>query len=303
MKKRAISSIFIMLAIVMAIASKFIVAEIFDVFIAVVGIVGALEMCNILEKQDIKVSKFLSSMFIVVLYASVIIAIDNSWNLLLLLGVALGAFVVYDLIIFVYEWLMGLKNKVERPAGQAFNIAINSIGVMIYPALFIALFFVINHIESFTTIMIDTPWLSLILIVFIWGIAIMSDTCAYIVGCSLRGPKLCPKISPNKTWSGAIGGLIGGALMGLILYFIIKNSNTLDVLLQVTNLNLIWFIMTGVLGSVFGQIGDIFESWLKRKANVKDSGNFIPGHGGMLDRVDALMFCLMFVGIVMLILV
>ena len=85
MKKRAISSIFIMLAIVLAVASKFLVSEIFDIFVAVIGIVGALEMCNILEKRGIKTSRFLASMFIVVLYLAVILAINTQVEMYMVL--------------------------------------------------------------------------------------------------------------------------------------------------------------------------------------------------------------------------
>ena len=143
-------------------------------------------------------------------------------------------------------------------------------------------------------------YLSFILIVFIWGIALLSDTCAYLVGSTLRGPKLCPKISPKKSWSGAVGGVLGGILMGIITYLLIKNIDEMNIILEASKLNLTWFIVLGGLGSVVSQIGDIFESWLKRKAGIKDSGNFMPGHGGMLDRVDSLMFCLVFIGIILM---
>lgn len=299
MKKRAISSVFIMLTIVLAIASKFLISEIFDVFVAVVGIVGALEMCNILEKRELKVSRFLASMYIAVLYMVIIFPINDGAPLHKVLIWVLSSFVAYLVAIFVYE----LINQKENRLNEAWNITCNSARVMVYPSLLIGIFFIINHLEAFSKIAIKTPYLSFIMIVFIWGIAILSDTFAYLVGSTLHGPKLCPKISPKKTWSGAIGGVLGGITMGVITYLLIKNISCMTVILEGTHLNLAWFILLGALGSIVSQIGDIFESWLKRRAGVKDSGNFIPGHGGMLDRIDALMFCLVFIGTILLFLV
>lgn len=299
MKKRAISGIFIMLAIVLAVASKFLVAEIFDIFVAVIGIVGALEMCNMMEKRNIKVSRFLCGMFIVVLYLAVILALNSGAELYkALINIAL-AFVIYAAFIFIYEICINKENRV----GQAFDIMINSLKVMVYPSLLLSVFFIINHIEAFTGLAIKVPYLSFILIVFIWGIALLSDTFAYLVGSTLRGPKLCPKISPNKSWSGAIGGVIGGILMGVITYIIIKNVPSMSIILTGTHINLAWLMILGGVGSAVSQVGDIFESYLKRKANIKDSGNFMPGHGGMLDRVDALMFALVFVGGILMFLI
>lgn len=299
MKKRAISGVFIMLAIVLAVASKFLVAEIFDIFVAVIGIVGALEMCNMMEKRNIKVSRFLCGMFIVMLYLAVILALNSGAELYrALINIAL-VFVMYAAFIFIYELCINKENRV----GQAFGIMINSLKVMVYPSLLLAVFFIINHIEAFTGLAIKVPYLSFILIVFIWGIALLSDTFAYLVGSTLRGPKLCPKISPNKSWSGAIGGVIGGVLMGVITYVIIKNVPSMSIILTGTHINLAWLMILGGVGSAVSQVGDIFESYLKRKANVKDSGNFMPGHGGMLDRVDALMFALVFVGGILMFLI
>ena len=299
MKKRAISGVFIMLAIVLAVASKFLVAEIFDIFVAVIGIVGALEMCNMMEKRNIKVSRFLCGMFIVMLYLAVILALNSGAELYrALINIAL-VFVMYAAFIFIYELCINKENRV----GQAFDIMINSLKVMVYPSLLLAVFFIINHIEAFTGLAIKVPYLSFILIVFIWGIALLSDTFAYLVGSTLRGPKLCPKISPNKSWSGAIGGVIGGVLMGVITYVIIKNVPSMSIILTGTHINLAWLMILGGVGSAVSKVGDIFESYLKRKANVKDSGNFMPGHGGMLDRVDALMFALVFVGGILMFLI
>ena len=103
-----------------------------------------------------------------------------------------------------------------------------------------------------------------------------TDTFAYFAGRGIGGPKLAPRLSPNKTWAGLIGGMVGAALVGTIIA--------------------IWFSLGSAFGlafvsaliAVIAQAGDIFESALKRRAGVKDSGKVIPGHGGILDRVDGL---------------
>jgi phosphatidate cytidylyltransferase len=104
----------------------------------------------------------------------------------------------------------------------------------------------------------------------------VTDIAAYFAGNLIGGPKLCPNISPNKTWSGLIGGVAGACLVGYITADI-SHSNKPAYLI----------ILSATLG-IYGQIGDLIESWIKRKFNVKDSGKIIPGHGGILDRVDSL---------------
>jgi phosphatidate cytidylyltransferase len=108
-----------------------------------------------------------------------------------------------------------------------------------------------------------------------------SDTAAYFVGRALGRHKLAPRISPGKTWEGAIGGVIGGVIIGLLF--------TLPIPLQLP-LGYGTAVLLGVLISVFGQLGDLAESLLKRGTGVKDSGGLMPGHGGLLDRMDSVVF-------------
>jgi phosphatidate cytidylyltransferase len=117
-------------------------------------------------------------------------------------------------------------------------------------------------------------WLALVIFVT-W----LSDTGAYLVGRSLGRHRLIPHVSPNKTWEGFIGGLIFAAITG-----------ALAVSLFGLGVNPLVGAGVGVLLSLVGVVGDLTESVLKRQAGVKDSGNLIPGHGGMLDRIDALLF-------------
>ena len=107
----------------------------------------------------------------------------------------------------------------------------------------------------------------------------MGDTAAYYVGSSLGRKKLYPRISPNKTILGSLGGLLGstgGAFIAKYWFFPELGSGDCLVL--------------GILLGIFGQLGDLCESLLKRSTGVKDSGGLMPGHGGLLDRIDSILF-------------
>lgn len=117
------------------------------------------------------------------------------------------------------------------------------------------------------------------LVVLALMIAWFSDTAGYFVGKSLKGPKLYPSVSPNKTWSGSVGGIFGSALGALFAHFV-----------YLPHLPLAKSVLVAAVAGAFGQAGDLCESLMKRSAGVKDSGGILPGHGGILDRIDALMF-------------
>jgi len=108
-----------------------------------------------------------------------------------------------------------------------------------------------------------------------------SDTAAYFVGRVLGRHRLAPRISPHKSWEGAIGGMLGAAAVSLLF--------TLSTPLYIT-LSIGQGIVLALLVSIFGQIGDLAESLLKRNTGVKESGTVFPGHGGFLDRMDSVVF-------------
>ena len=118
----------------------------------------------------------------------------------------------------------------------------------------------------------------LLLSFFLFAVIWCTDIFAFFGGRTFGGPKLAPSISPNKTWSGFFSGLAGGVLAGVIAALFLSESG------------LVWVVLLATIVSVAGQLGDLFESGLKRTFGVKDSGTLIPGHGGVMDRVDSLIF-------------
>ena len=132
--------------------------------------------------------------------------------------------------------------------------------------IFCLLFFIFSNIIQFKIILFSLLFT-----------CIASDVGGYIFGKTFKGPKIT-KISPNKTFSGSIGSIILSCVTFCSLLF-----------LMTKNINFI-IILTGIVTSLFCQIGDLYFSLLKRKAKKKDTGNLLPGHGGILDRIDGIIF-------------
>jgi phosphatidate cytidylyltransferase len=118
----------------------------------------------------------------------------------------------------------------------------------------------------------------LVTILFLFAVVWATDIMAYFVGRSIGGRKLAPSISPGKTWSGAAGGTFFGIVGGCLVAWLAGQP-----------LSILLVAITAIL-SIGSQIGDLFESFIKRRFGVKDSSHLIPGHGGVMDRVDGLVF-------------
>ena len=130
------------------------------------------------------------------------------------------------------------------------------------------------------------------------GAVVATDIGAYFAGRTIGGPKIAPRISPSKTWAGLAGGtLAAGSLLAgyLAVGWYDLSFPYEDVSMAV--LALIGMIL-GALAAALAQVGDFFESWMKRRAGVKDSGKLIPGHGGLFDRVDGLLAVCFVIGMI-----
>jgi phosphatidate cytidylyltransferase len=132
------------------------------------------------------------------------------------------------------------------------------------------------------------------LVLYVLITVIVTDIAAYFTGRSIGGPKIAPKISPSKTWSGLAGGMLAAgiwlSIAGIMGSYSIADQGPQSPEIQPDALRWtgIKFFFLGALLAVAAQLGDFFESWLKRRAGVKDSSKLIPGHGGVFDRVDGL---------------
>ena len=188
----------------------------------------------------------------------------GSWPFIIMM---LAAFAVA-----MYEWV-GMARRLSYP------FLFGLLG-FIYIAVSFFSFYILDEIEY--------SGLSLHILILVWA----SDTGAYVFGKVIGGKKLLPSVSPNKTWAGLLGAILGPfiAVFIYILYlgvsihgnfnmFVDRGLPTAAALCPVV----------GVFVGVFGQVGDMLISFVKRKSNLKDTGNLIPGHGGILDRIDSLM--------------
>lgn len=127
------------------------------------------------------------------------------------------------------------------------------------------------------------------------GMVIATDIGAYFAGRAIGGPKIAPSISPSKTWAGLGGGIVGASLA---LFIALQAAPmAAGLLLGGIGGQVLGSLFGGALVAVIAQSGDFFESWMKRRAGVKDSGRLIPGHGGLFDRVDGLLAVLFVIGI------
>lgn len=191
----------------------------------------------------------------------------NSGNALVLLVASIAALVLIVPLMFICE----LYRKSSTPIA---NIATSLLGAL-YVALPMALLIVIPMLLGGGE---WNPWIMILYIFIIWA----NDVFAYLFGITLGRHRLFERISPKKSWEGFFGGLLGAMAMGWVAAIILGASVPM-------------WIGLALVAAISGVFGDLVESLMKRSVDIKDSGNIIPGHGGWLDRFDALILSAPFV--------
>ena len=257
MKKRFLSGVIITILILLIGVFNNPVMDI--LVIVTLSILGIFEYNRAFKKAGFKPISWIGYIGCLAIFAfSEFITTENR---LLILKIALPLLIIS---FFAYIILTKLKRTIV-------DVAITVFGLLYIPFMFSFLKLILT---------MDT---GRVLILYVFAAAFASDTFAYLIGSKFGKNKLCPEISPKKTIEGAIGGVIGVVIFFLIITLI---GNTYFEM----SYNIVYMVIAGIVAGIAGQLGDLSASAIKRYCNVKDFGNIIPGHGGILDRLDSLLF-------------
>ncbi len=240
-----------------------------DALIMSFAFVGTYEMYHTFRKSEYKNSWGAPLLLCVAIYPL--------WYFLGYKGIliALSLSICLALAVFTFKAEMELKDLLA------------TIFSLIYPMALVSLAFALSR---------EFPCGGTFAISFAIFLPVFSDTFAYLVGSTLGKRKLCPSISPKKTVAGAIGGLVGSVLCAVTFFLLFDLYAVIPVgyvsFSDSVAVRAVVFVVLGIVGGVLAEIGDLAASRIKRTMNIKDFGNIFPGHGGVLDRLDSIMFTL-----------
>ena len=230
------------------------------ILISIVSTVSQWEFYKIQEKKNIH-PQGLTGIFI---------------GLFLLFGIETGYWFITGAFMILSLMVVLAKEMFRQHENVSANIGVTLLGIFYIPIFLGTLLYMRTQMDELVPT-VSYAGFKLIVVIFIsiW----ICDTFAYSFGRMLGKHKLFKKVSPNKTWEGAIAGVTGSVLV----LFLVK-------MLAILPISWPFTLLAGLIIGVVGQTGDLVESWFKRDAGVKDSSSLLPGHGGMLDRFDSIIF-------------
>ena len=262
-------------------------ALVFDALILVFGVIGTFEVCRALGDRIDRIQHVLVQIFsvgVLVCYAVCDCYFQskggaNYAHLLTFSVLMAGIALLLCVLVFRHE-------KTELDSVGASLLA------LLYPTLFLLVLSGINHTQDFA-----------LGLLFVFAICPFADSFAFVFGKAFKKKlprKMAPQVSPNKTVIGGIGGIVGAVIGATGIFFLYYG------LMQPAPfgekwLELLAFIGLGALAAIFAEVGDLVESAIKRKLDIKDMGNLLPGHGGILDRIDSALYCALVVGFALLV--
>jgi phosphatidate cytidylyltransferase len=238
--------------------------------LAVLGVLGTREVYDLARRQGIAPLNMLGYLAAAAIpFAAILVTeLDFLW-----VGPVLGLGALWLLAVLV------AAARVRGPEGRPLTaVAVTVFGSLYASALLVFIVPIRHGVHSEAH-----PLASTALVLFPLAVTWICDTCAMAAGTLVGGPKLAPVLSPNKTWAGAIGGVLGALVAALAFGRMILDRFALE--LPATQL-----LAVGLAVALAAQLGDVAESLFKREVGLKDSSALIPGHGGVLDRLDSLYF-------------
>lgn len=250
----------------------------FDAFVWFCSVMGTFEMLRAHKEKLTKAEKI-----VVYAFAATCVPVCALFESFFGTG-AIAAAVCF--FVFSAALCSLLVVRYEETTPENIGIALLS-GV--YPTLLLCALCLCNHFEGGESLK-AYGFNSNLAILFVFVSSPVSDSLAYVFGRFLKKyfpKKMSPTVSPNKTVIGGVGGLFGGALAGLVLYF---SYNAICGSFEKVYLFLPLYLGVGLLAAACTEFGDLVESSIKRKADIKDMGKIMPGHGGVLDRIDGTIF-------------
>jgi len=309
MKEKVQMGLILTLCLILCLVIEYFSSYVFDVIILILSLCATIEF----KKLQLKAGypsfdycpEIVCFLMFVTVFTGCLCGLPATWILIIIFGIMILAY----LIVFLGSFLLLKKELESDPFKKATNMSVrefaffkanNTISCIIYPNLAMFFIYFLNHISgiglaTFVTNTAGIP-MNLFALVLLFAVACLSDTFAMIFGSLIGGIKIFPRISPRKTLTGCLFGLLGG-LLGSILSFWIFSLIFKGAFVSVAWLQI---ALVGILGSVISQAGDLFESSTKRRAEIKDSGDFFRSHGGVLDRFDSIIFCAPFIFICLL---
>lgn len=307
MKNRLISSLGIVLILVLGFVLKMLVSSyFFDALILVVACFAAFETSKLFTKMGKFNYIYLAIIFPMILLVSNLLGFhfDSAIGLVYTVLIDIALIIIFFAGAFLYGLATYKKSRNEMRIRKidkritlsryAFNKAFNTGVTFIYPSFALMLMTVLNHLDdlgsTFPGVGKFAGYASFVALLLMVLIPIFTDTFAFLTGLLIKGPKLCPTVSPNKHISGSILGTALCVLFSICTYLVLNAITPIYTAFASAGFELWHVVLISFFGSILSQLGDLFESFLKRKADVKDSGKLFPGHGGMLDRFDSYTF-------------
>lgn len=299
MKKRILTAFALVAFMILVFVTKSVTTYVFDAFIVYMAVVAGIEMSNLLVKFGFYNSKPAVICYPLFAYGLFKLSIYKQISIYMIIVLQIALIILFAGLVTLVCLLAKKRSDNEMKTRKlncsysqfALFKGVQTLFAILYPSFIVTLLLYINNIEGMTYIFASAESfaysISLFFLVYTFVVPVFTDTFAMLTGALFKGKKLCENISPNKTISGAIGGVLWGTISSVALFFIFNSIDKFRIIF--INLGLTWWIMliVGFVSSILCQLGDIFESWLKRKAQVKDSGDILPGHGGILDRIDS----------------